>query len=728
MSVIERLEQYNITWHTSGRSSADSMPLGNGDSGVNIWVEQDGDLLFYISKTDAWSEHARLLKLGRIRVHLSPSPFAQGMAFEQTLHLSAGSVVIRAGTIPVTLLLWVDAHHPVIHVEVASEQAIDVQVTLETWRTAPRTIAGQEMHSAYGLYDAPYPIVESPDVVLPGQHGQITWFHRNEGSIWPDTLREQGLDGALPASADPLLHRMAGGVIQGETFVARNDHTLASQQADRSHHIAIYLLTMQAITIDAWLDRIKETIADSEARDRTDMRQAHLDWWRDFWERSWIFVSGDEDAEKVTCGYLLQRFINACGGRGQSPIKFNGSIFTVDTVEPGEAFDADYRRWGGPYWFQNTRLPYWSLLAAGDFDLLPPLSQMYQAALPLARERTRSYFGHEGAFFPETMYFWGTYTNDDFGWKRSGLPISYVANPYIRYYYQSGLELSDLLLDYYTYTHDQAFLEQTLLPLVNAVLQFYDQHYPRGEDGKLLLKPAQSLEMFEAINPLPDIAGLSTVLSRLLSLPEGRVLADQQADWRRLYQQLPPLPAGKVDGQTVLLPAEHVLEEARNTENPELYAIFPYRLYTIGRPELHVGRATFHARAFKGTGGWRQDAIQAAYLGLTEIARADVVQNFTTAHQHSSFPAFWGPNFDWVPDQDHGCVAMIALQKMVLQTVGSKILLLPAWPREWNVAFKLHAPHNTTIEGDYSAGRLAYLKVTPIEREGDVVLEGENFS
>ena len=35
---------------------------------------------------------------------------------------------------------------------------------------------------------------------------------------------------------------------------------------------------------------------------------------------------------------------------------------------------------------------------------------------------------------------------------------------------------------------------------------------------------------------------------------------------------------------------------------------------------------------------------------------------------------------------------MIGLQEMLLQTNGELILLFPAWPLEWNVHFKLHAP------------------------------------
>ena len=66
---------YNVVWTTPSRDSSGSMPIGNGDIGLNVWVEQDGDLRFYIAKTDAWSENVRLLKLGGVRIRLSPNPF-----------------------------------------------------------------------------------------------------------------------------------------------------------------------------------------------------------------------------------------------------------------------------------------------------------------------------------------------------------------------------------------------------------------------------------------------------------------------------------------------------------------------------------------------------------------------------------------------------------------------------------------------------------------------------
>ena len=89
-------------------------------------------------------------------------------------------------------------------------------------------------------------------------------------------------------------------------------------------------------------------------------------------------------------------------GRGHYPIKFNGSIFTVDGVYQGVNHGPDFRLWGGGYWFQNTRLVYWPMLASGDFDLMRPLFRMYEDAMPLARIRSRAYFDHEGCYFPET--------------------------------------------------------------------------------------------------------------------------------------------------------------------------------------------------------------------------------------------------------------------------------------------------------------------------------------
>ena len=110
-----------------------------------------------------------------------------------------------------------------------------------------------------------------------------------------------------------------------------------------------------------------------------------------------------------------------------------------------------------------------------------------------------------------------------------------------------------------------------------------------------------------------------------------------------------------------------------------------------------------------------------AYLGLTDAARKGLVERPRHHDQRERFPAFWGPNYDWTPDQYHGGVLMKTFQAMLLQTDGRKILLLPAWPKDWDVDFKLHAPYQTVVEGTYRDGKLQSLKVTPEARRADVV-------
>ena len=61
------------------------------------------------------------------------------------------------------------------------------------------------------------------------------------------------------------------------------------------------------------------------------------------------------------------------------------------------------------------------------------------------------------------------------------------------------------------------------------------------------------------------------------------------------------------------------------------------------------------------------------------------------------------------------------LQFMLLQSAGRKLYVLPAWPKNWDVSFKLHAPYSTTVEGIYKAGKLEKLTVTPESRLKDVI-------
>ncbi|SFF21008.1 DUF5703 domain-containing protein [Sunxiuqinia elliptica] len=731
--LVNAIDDCNVIWDSPSKNSLGSMPAGNGDIGINLWVEENGDLLFFLSKTDAWSENARLLKLGKVRLSLSPNPFNTGEPFSQELILKDGVIHIEAGKAEekVSIDIWVDANHPVVELDVKSQKKITASVTTEPWRLEQREISDNvEIHSAYGLET----VLVEKDTIFEKDQGNIIWAHRNERSIWKNNLTMQGLEGYLKMGKDPLLYNTFGGLIHSNNLQKTTPARLESKEAITEFSVSVFALTAQTKSLNKWEKEINNIARKVTSESREKRLKAHANWWQSFWNRSHIFVNTSNKTEKervanVSKNYNLQRYMNACSGRGNSPIKFNGSIFTVDTKNLDNrfaGFDADFRQWGGPYWWQNTRLPYWSMLEAGDFDLMKPLFKMYRDVLDIRKFATKTYYGHDGAFYIETMRHWGTFAESNYGYDRpDGLPLGTTVNRFIRYYWQSGLEFSLMALDYYAFTKDEKTLKELILPVVTEVMTFFDQHWERDENGKILFDPAMALETYNtAVNPLPEIIGINKVCSELLKLPESVITDKQRKQYNRLITELPEIPMRKVEGKVLLAPAQEYRGK-QNVENPELYAIFPYRAYGIGKPDLEMARNTFENRAVRETGGWQQNAIKAAYLGLKEEAATLTTTNFNTSNKAYRFPAMWGPNYDWTPDQDHGSVAMIALQRMLLQYDWDRIYLLPAWPKEWNVQFKLCAPRNTVVEGVIRNGKIERLEVTPSSRKKDLIIGWE---
>ncbi|UCD76693.1 MAG: LamG domain-containing protein, partial [Phycisphaerales bacterium] len=452
-----------------------------------------------------------------------------------------------------------------------------------------------------------------------------------------------------------------------------------------------------------------------------------------------VFLNGDEvvsrivdtadDATAVSRAYALQRYVTACAGRGRYPIKFNGSIFTVPFE--GKFGDADYRRWGPGYWWQNTRLPYLSMCAGGDFEMMRPLFRMYaDDLLPLHKFRTKLYTGHDGAFIPECMYFWGPTFTATYGWtpfaERGDDKLQ--ESGWHKREWVAGPELVWMMLDYYDHTLDESFARRTLLPFAHEVLTFFDQHYETDEQGRLVMEPSQALETWwDCTNPMPELAGLYAITTRLLSLPADLSTSAERIFWAEFRNKLPALPTRQVDGVEMLAPAQRFAEK-RNIENPELYAVFPFRLVSFEKRNARLGIEALKHRWDRGNFGWRQNDLFMAYLGLADEARDSLVGRSRNKHHGSRFPAFWGPNYDWVPDQDHGGVLMRTLQSMLMQTDGKRIHLLPAWPKEWDVDFKLHAPYQTIVSGKVRNGRLLELAVRPESRREDVLVHEPTIS
>lgn len=716
--------KHDVAWDSPSADAKGSMPLGNGDIGVSAWVEPSGDLVLLVGKSDSFDEFNRLLKLGRLRLKTSPALFQPGQPFTQKLRLEDGSIAIETPTAKVRL--WVDANHPVVQVDCQAAAPVSAQVILENWRTENRELKneGPGPSSAWGNW--PDKMRVNADTILAPKAGQLAWCHHNDESQWQRNLELTALGDEIAKGKDPILDRSFGAVVRAAGFEAASPTELKSAKPATAFSVRIVPLTTFAPSPEAWLAQTEKT-ADAVPADADARFAAHTAWWHGFWNRSWIDLTpakaDDKAPAQVSRAYALQRFVNACAGRGALPIKFNGSLFTVDGRDP------DFRAWGGGYWWQNTREAYWTMPAAGDFDLMQPLFKMYREALPLRMAATKKYYGHEGAFYPETIYLWGNYMDaENYGLDRKGKPDGLTDNTYIRRYWQSGIELVAMMLDAHDGKPDAAFRDETLLPIAKQTTLFFDQHWQRDGSGKIRFDPAQSLETWHtAVNPLPEIAGLRFVLPRLLALPADEAT---KTHWRKLLADLPPVPTAAAkdkDGKEVvrLMPADSFGKKS-NSENPELYGVFPYRVYTTlaDGDKLAQALAAWRVRRHPEDRGWQQNCIQAPLLGLAKEAQAMVAGRAASTAGGYRFPGFFGPNYDWTPEQCHGTNLMTGLQFMLMQTENAdgrdRIVLTPAWPKDWNASFRLHAPKNTVVEAQVVDGELKNLKVTPESRRKDV--------
>lgn len=742
------LDRDDVAWRRPGGPSGRSMPVGGGDIGMNVWVEH-GDLLLYLSRPGAFDEHNTLLKLGRIRVRLSPDLLDSGR-FLQRLHLRDGSLYIHGerNGLAVRIHLWAEVFRPVVHLEVRASRPVTAQVSYESWRAEDRVVQGKENdENSYRF--APQGVVQVYRDQIGFQGGGVLFYHRNKDTtIFDATVAEQGLDSVKGRLHDPLGGLTFGGLLTGDALVEAGTgegsylHTpykawiLKDRQPVQSQEFTVYLHTAQT-SLAEWHEDLGRLI-----RDRTETVAArwrkNCAWWSAFWKRSYIVAGSQRDTGdlhwQAARNYQLFRYMLACNARGAWPTKFNGGLFTFDPaqVDPKDTFTPDFRRWGGgTFTQQNQRLVYDPMLASGDTDMLRVVFDFYRRLLPAAELRTRVYWHHPGACFTEQLENFGLPNCSEYGWKRPvSLDPGMQDNKWLSYLWDTALEFCQMILEARSYFGMDI---HPYLPLVKSCLAFFDFHYrylagqrgtsPLDASGHLVLFPGSAAETYKvARNASSTIAALRTLTVGLLRLPSGYLSAEDTTKLRHFLSEIPSIPFRRIDGRVTIAPARS-WERIQNTETPQLYPVFPWHLYGLGHPGLDTALDTWRydtdALAHRSFVGWKQDNLFAACLGLTR--EADSLTLLKLRNGPWRFPAFWGPGFDWAPDHNWGGSGMLGLQEMLLQTAGRRILLFPAWPQSVNVRFKLHAPGGTVVEAALTGGRVTMLRVTPASRKKDVI-------
>lgn len=772
--VLKRLDAHNIVWDSPSESPAGSMPFGGGDIGGNVWVEA-GNIYFYLQRSGSFSDNGEYMKLGRYRVTLTPNPFDNPVEFRQELNLTDGyvSLMARKDKVDASIKLWVDITSRSVHLTSESNKQTEMTVSYESWRTEDRELIDENRgrFGCFGLEGYPGKVWKSKDNIRYNNNG-ILFFHRNNSDpISPAIMIEQQ---GVTANKEEITNRNSnltfGGFLFGNNLIPSVQEDgifygtpfkswgLKSSKPGNNHHITVATHIEQTATADEWEKELKTITKNIDLTDNN--LRNNIAWWNNFWQRSWIVTDPqkkdtDERIWQMGRNYQLMRYQLGCNLYGDYPSKFNGGNFTFDPVlvDSKMTHDPDWRQWGGDvFTAQNQRLLYWPMLKSGDFDGMKSQFNLYEWGLNGAMAKVKTHFGHNGAIFSEYANASGLDIASGWGWEGSkirqrGIEIPFgdpradatknynslvehglMANQSISYHWESQVEHAYMILEYHRFTGKN--IDQ-YMPFIKNALIFFDEHYqkreqmrnnrPLDENGKLVIFPSTSCESYRgAKNPADLVSGIRSCLEALISLPGNALSLSDRTYYQEYLNRLPDLYFDTTDnGDKIIKPAESYIRY-QNVECPQFYPLFPFNRFDIKSNTIPVFKNTWKHGNFPKDMviSWHQDGIFYARMGMTAEAYEYNMNKLKDSPRR--FPTFWGPGHDWVPDHNWGGSGMIGLQEMLLQTVGDKIHVLPAWPEGKDVCFKLHAPDNTTIEVEYLDGKLKKYIVTPQSREKDV--------
>ena len=704
------------TWTSQSKNSSESMPCGGHDIGMNVWVE-NGDLLVYLSRSGFFDENNTLLKAGRLRLHIESQKGGVGTSvfnspnFSQTLCLDDGAVYVKGGG--VTVRLWADVFSPIVFATVSSKEKVSATLSYESWRHHDRFVPREACQQFSWKWLTKGQHKTFADSIRAEKSTLFFEHHNRQETIFDFTVDYEKLSEVKNSIPNPIGDLAFGGrlLAPGFTFSGTTEGVYADTDFKawqfKNENLREATVTIELLSEKGGLQYPASVVKAEVSKKRS------ASWWHSFWQRSYI-KSSNPELQKLLRNYELFRYMLGCNAYGAWPTKFNGGLFTFDpsNVQKDNPFTPDFRCWGGgTMTAQNQRLVYWPMLKSGDTDMMVSQFDTYLRMLPAAMARVHKYWGHGGACFEEQIENFGLPNPAEYGKHKEGQDPGWMKNKWLEYQYDTVLEFCQMILLANEYTGMDITRYK---PLITEAVRFFDEHYQfralqRGataltEDGKLVLYPSSGCETYKmAYNPSAVIAALKAVTT---SLQRHGGLSAWGLD-TALVSRIPDIPLHTINGEECIAPAITWMR-INNVESPQLYPVFPWRLYGLGRPDIHIARNTYfmddYVQKMRSATGWKQDNIWAPILGITHHAVQLLKEKFADGPYR--FPAFWERGFDWAPDHNRGGSAMIGLQEMLLQEKEDGTLIpFACWPTEWDVEFRLHATGGRIVEGTMKEGK-----------------------
>ena len=618
---LHSLLQYTQHFKEPAKGPEFVMPVGSGD--LSALVSYDTALQLHFSKSD-WLGHPVItppgadaagappvrnvaaMSPGHLTLALGNLAAADIRGFDQYMDFGRGSVVVKIATEigPVEVEVFGDMTRKALLVHVRDERSNrgSAAVKFTQWRGAMKIaaegarITGEEVH-------------------------RITTGKKE--------------------ASDVALYNLGLGVAVGATDGQVTDGALAvpAAKAGEFQVVVTAQVTRDGKPLVPALAKLNELIAaDSKAH-----RQQQLDWWKAFWERSWVEMKGDKDAEYLTRLWLTDLYTYAGIFGGRLPPTFNGSSMLVMK---------DYSSWVGAYTWQNTRELIWPMGASNHLEYADLYLRTLDRYFSASQEHART-LGKTGIRVAEYLQLWQDPDNQfnpapkarkatpfdrQQSEDQSNRKFEQAAGGYTNHILQDGAELMQLMTDYVRYTGDEKFLKEVCAPWLRECALFYLKYLKKDSDRLWHMMPANAAETWWKVkDSMTEMCGARYCLEQ--TIKHGKEFGYEPeliAMVRERFDKLAPLPVGRWKQKTYKDQEFELLRQkypglkfqpnwrqitafegvektddvysiaadigevpiSHNQENPELYIVFPYARVGMDSPaaDLQRGIHTFKER------------------------------------------------------------------------------------------------------------------------------------
>lgn len=443
------------------------------------------------------------------------------------------------------------------------------------------------------------------------------------------------------------------------------------------------------------LERLDAAVADGFAA----ILDSHQTWWRNFWKRSFIYVS-KADAEKI---YYTSLYICA-------------SSIDHDRQSPGLQgvwIKENVPAWLGDYHTNvNLQAVYWGLFTANRMEFTETYIKLLECMYAGARRDTERFFKMRGVRFPHAGSIDGNeLTQGD--WATS-LGISVGGSGW----------LASLLWDIFRYSQERQLLKERIYPLLKDIAIFYNDYLVWNESiQRYELYPSL---FFEALCPRFSCWGRNSLYELTLvrtafgcAIDAAKTLSvdsEQILQWQEKIDRMVEFPTDE-NGEWIGFNGGDLRQFG--SHQFALPPVFPGELVSLWHgPEewRQAALATLKSRWIKNSCTGKPWCGGQGLRELVRMGEGDwVLREAATPCPADNVVNVNNFNYRWSSgflQTEHICGMNSVLGDMFVLQTGDVLRVMPCMPKDMNAAFyNLRAPGAFLLSGEMRDGESAYIVI-----------------